>query len=125
MEYGFYHPDRGYWQTNSMPNADILSTYPDGTIEVPLQPSALHRFDGLEWVAPTAEEISAEMSRQVRANRDYILATVVDPLVSNPLRWGDLTTEQQQAWAAYRHALLDISQQSGFPTSVLWPEVPA
>lgn len=124
MEYGFYHPERGYWQTVSMPSDDVIASYPEGTIEVPLKPSALHRFDGTQWVAPTAEELTAEMARQVRANRDYILATVVDPLVSNPLRWGDLTPEQQQAWADYRRALLDVPQQAGFPANVIWPTAP-
>lgn len=65
---------------------------------------------------PTADHI-----RQIR---DNILATVVDPLVSNPLRWADLTADQQQAWADYRRALLDVPQQAGFPQNVSWPVKP-
>jgi hypothetical protein len=61
---------------------------------------------------------------QVRATRDYILTTVVDPLASNILRWNDLTAEQQQAWADYRRALLDVPQQEGFPETVIWPTAP-
>lgn len=124
MEYGFYHPEFGYWQTNSEPSADIVASYPDGTIEVPLKPSALHSFDGVQWVPPTAEQLTAEMAKKVRADRDRILRTVVDPLASNPLRWGDLTPEQQQAWADYRRALLDVPQQAGFPENVIWPTAP-
>lgn len=46
MERGFYHPSRGYWQTNSDVPQHILDTYPKGTIEVPLKPGA-----DFEWVA--------------------------------------------------------------------------
>ncbi|MBD8687065.1 MULTISPECIES: hypothetical protein [unclassified Rhizobium] len=31
QEYGFYHPDRGYWQTTNQPPKDILDSYPEGT----------------------------------------------------------------------------------------------
>jgi hypothetical protein len=36
-----------------------------------------------------------------------------------------LTTEQQDAWAAYRQELRDIPQQAGFPLTVVWPTPPA
>ena len=76
------------------------------------------------YVPPTQEELDAVASRETRVERKIILATVVDPLVSNPLRWADLTVEQQQAWADYRRALLDVPQQSGFPSDVIWPTQP-
>lgn len=65
-----------------------------------------------------------ETADHIRQIRDNILATVVDPLVSNPLRWADLTADQQQAWADYRRALLDVPQQAGFPQNVSWPVKP-
>lgn len=49
MEHGFFHPDRGYWQTNSGIPAQILATYPEGTIEVPLKPGPDYEWQG-EWV---------------------------------------------------------------------------
>ena len=76
------------------------------------------------YVPPTQAELDAVAAKQIRKQRDSILTTVVDPLVSNPMRWGDLTAEQQQAWADYRRALLDVPQQSGFPTDVAWPTRP-
>jgi hypothetical protein len=76
------------------------------------------------YVPPTQEEVNAAAEKQVRLQRDRILAVVVDPLVSNPLRWADLSVEQQEAWADYRRALLDVPQQSGFPTNVTWPIKP-
>ena len=125
MEKGFYHSSVGYWQTLSTPNEDVRQSYPSGTVEVPLQPSHLHTFNGTEWVAPTQAELDAEAAAQVRGERDSILAQVVDPLVSNPLRWGDLTTEKQAEWTQYRTDLLDVPQQAGFPHDVTWPTSPS
>lgn len=63
MEYGYFHPDRGYWQTTNEPAQHILDGYPTGTVEVPLKPSALHQWNGTAWaeVTPTpAEALAAE-----------------------------------------------------------------
>lgn len=49
-EYGFYHEERGYWQTLAKPSDDELSTYPVGTIEVPLRISGNHHWENGEWV---------------------------------------------------------------------------
>lgn len=76
------------------------------------------------YVPPTQEELDAAAAEAVRAERDYKLVSEVDPIVSNPLRWADLTAEKQAEWAAYRRALLDITAQSGFPHSVVWPTKP-
>ena len=53
-----------------------------------------------------------------------ILATVVDPMVSNPLRWADLSSNKQTEWSQYRTDLLNVPQQAGFPASVTWPTEP-
>ena len=76
------------------------------------------------YVPPTQAELDAAQAEIVRNDRDGILRNVVDPLVSNPLRWGGMTAEQQAAWTTYRQALLDVPQQSGFPNSVVWPTKP-
>jgi hypothetical protein len=76
------------------------------------------------YVQPTQTEIDAAAAANTRAIRDSILTNVVDPIVSNPLRWAGITAEKQAEWAAYRRALLDISQQSGFPHNVVWPTQP-
>jgi hypothetical protein len=76
------------------------------------------------YVPPTQAERDAAQAQIVRNDRDTILTNTVDPLVSNPLRWAGLTAEKQTAWAAYRQALLEIPQQSGFPHNVAWPTKP-
>ena len=76
------------------------------------------------YVPPTQAEFDATAATAVRQQRDIILATQVDPVVTNPLRWADLSEEEQAAWAAYRRALLDITTQAGFPHDIVWPVAP-
>ena len=67
MEKGFFHPDRGYWQTVSQPSQAIIDSYPAGTTEVPLKPDADYEWQNGEWVhvpppEPTPEELRALMT---------------------------------------------------------------
>jgi hypothetical protein len=126
MEHGFYHPDRGYWQTNDDVSEDILATYPEGTVEVDLPGHSDQRFDGaaLRWVDLTTAEMEEKYAPLVRFERDILLRQVVDPVVTNPLRWSEMTSEKQQEWADYRAALLQIPDQEGFPLNVVWPTKP-
>ena len=124
MEKGFYHSSRGYWQTNSDPSETVRMEYPSGTIEVPLQPSDKHTFNGTEWVAPTQAELDAGLAASLRFERDQKLAYEVDPLVTNPLRWSELTDTKQAEWTQYRTDLLNLPDQSGFPNTVSWPTKP-
>lgn len=73
---------------------------------------------------PSDEELYATKAAEVRARRDYLLQSEVDPIVSNPLRWASMPAEKQGEWVAYRQALLDIPQQDGFPANVDWPVKP-
>lgn len=68
---------------------------------------------------------ASKAGERVRAERDMKLATEVDPIAGNALRWAALDAGTQAAWAAYRQALLDIPAQAGFPHNVTWPEVPS
>lgn len=124
MEHGFYHPSRGYWQTISNPSAEIRATYPDGTVETPLQPSPIHVWDGTQWVEPAQSVKDEYAAAQIRMKREYILIGELDPIVSNPLRWAAMSDAERQAWSDYRQALLDITDQSGFPHNVTWPTKP-
>lgn len=76
------------------------------------------------YVPPTQAELDAEAAASVRAQRDSLLVNEVDPIVSNPLRWADLTTAQQNAWTQYRTDLLNVPDQSGFPNTINWPTKP-
>ena len=80
--------------------------------------------DYAAYVPPTQEELDAALAASIRGQRDSLLATEVDPLVTNPLRWAELTEAQQAAWTQYRRDLLDITAQAGFPNEVVWPTKP-
>lgn len=80
-------------------------------------------------VKMTAAEVTAHLNppptaEAERANRDSLLQQL-DTIVSNPLRFAELTLEQQSALAEYRQFLLDVPQQEGFPLAVDWPVMPA
>jgi hypothetical protein len=86
--------------------------------------------DGAEPIEMTDEEalllVPADeiIADGVRSRRDYLLENEVDKIAGNALRWTSLNAEQQQAWADYRKALLDVPEQDGFPHDVIWPEKP-
>mgnify|MGYP000855862989 CR=1 FL=1 len=76
------------------------------------------------YVPPTQAELDAELARNEREKRDYRLQTEIDPIVMNPLRWGDLSASEQASVATLRQSLLDVPQQAGFPNRVTWPTKP-
>ena len=79
--------------------------------------------DVAPYIPPTQAELDAELSEQLRGERDGLLFEL-DAFVGNPLRWGSLSAEQQDVWAVYRQLLLDVPQQDGFPNDVVWPVKP-
>jgi len=111
------HPEYG-WIPYTLRNDDTDTTVDNTAVK------AILGSNLAAYVPPTQEELDAQAAASVRAQRDNLLRGVVDPIVSNPLRWADMTAEQQAAWTAYRTALLDITDQAGFPHSVTWPTKP-
>jgi hypothetical protein len=80
--------------------------------------------DYAAYVAPTQAELDAELATNLRAERDDKLVNEVDPIVTNPLRWAELTEAKQAEWTQYRTDLLNLPDQSGFPNSITWPTKP-
>jgi hypothetical protein len=60
----------------------------------------------------------------IREQRNEKLLQEVDPLVTNPLRWAELTEDKQAEWTQYRTDLLNIPEQAGFPDNITWPTKP-
>lgn len=85
-------------------------------VDAQVQPGWIREQGG--FVPPGADQMAAK----VRAERDRLLKTNVDTF--NALRWESLPPEQQQLMRAYRQALLDVPEQSGFPWTVQWPQMP-
>ena len=117
MDVEINHPKFG-WIPYTLDPSDTDTTINNDEV------MALIGADFAAYVAPTQAELDAAAAAQVRAERDNILVTVVDPIVSNNLRWVDMTSEKQAEWAAYRTALLDITEQAGFPNTITWPTKP-
>jgi hypothetical protein len=111
------HPDYG-WIPYTLDPSDTDNTVDNGTV------MSLIGTDFTAYVAPTQAELDEETAAQVRSDRDYKLLTEVDPLVSNPLRWAELTSDKQTEWSQYRTDLLNVPQQSGFPNTITWPVKP-
>ena len=61
---------------------------------------------------------------EARRERGYRLKEEVDPLLTNPLRWAELTDDKQAEWTQYRTDLLNLPEQSGFPNDITWPTKP-
>ena len=112
------HPEHG-WIPYTIDPADTDTTISSDEI------MALIGTQFAAYVAPTQAELNAETAANFRVERYNILVAVVDPLVSNPLRWADITADQKAAWSQYRTDLLAVPQQSGFPNSITWPTEPS
>jgi len=116
MDVEINHPVHG-WIPYTLDPADTDNTINNDDV------MALIGSNFTAYVAPTQAELDSETAANVRAERDNILATVVDPMVSNPLRWADLSSDKQSEWSQYRTDLLNIPQQAGFP-DVNFPVAP-
>ena len=118
MDVEINHPEHS-WIPYTVDPADTDTTIDNEEV------MALIGTDFTAYVAPTQAELDATTAAQVRGERDNILTTVVDPLVSNPLRWADLTSDKQAEWSQYRTDLLGVPQQAGFPNNITWPTKPS
>jgi hypothetical protein len=80
----------------------------------------IEAFEPIPIVDPTNEE-KASRIRNIR--NGYLVE--LDNLVMNPMRWASFTDEQKNELQNYRQQLLDITDQSTFPESVVWPTRPS
>ena len=117
MDVEINHPVHG-WITYTVDPADTDTTIDNDAV------MALVGTTFTAYVPPTQEELDAQAAAQVRGERDQRLISEVDPIVTNPLRWADLTAAEQAEWTQYRTDLLNITDQAGFPNTVTWPTKP-
>lgn len=112
------HPEHGWIPYHLTPDDTDTTIDNDALLE-------LIGSDFAPYVPPTQEELDAKATINARSRRDTLLRQEVDPIVSNPLRWADLSPQEQSDVSAYRLALLDVPQQSGFPNAISWPNKPS
>jgi len=111
------HPDYG-WIPYTLDPSDTDMTIDNNAV------MSLISTNFTSYVAPTQAELDAELEANLRSQRDQKLVEELDPIVTNPLRWAELTSDKQTEWTQYRTDLLNVPQQSGFPTNVTWPDKP-
>jgi hypothetical protein len=85
----------------------------------PAKPEEHYEFDysTKQWVLNIADAVSSVLTRRTQC------LSAIDRI--NPLWWNSMTQSQQDEVAQYRQALLDITSQPGYPTTVEWPQKPA
>ena len=108
---------------------EIHVTIPEPNVQVPEEvwQNAINSMHNtiIDGVTSQVDHRSDEQkSSDARILRDLLLTSEVDPIVTNPLRWAELSSTEQQQWSDYRTALLNVPQQSGFPNEVNWPTKP-
>ena len=108
------HPDYG-WIPYTLSSLDT-----DMTIDN----TELLSLIGSDFTPFSQADHDARVAFFERDTRDVKLRNEVDPVVTNPLRWADLTEAKQNEWATYRTDLLNVPQQAGFPNTINWPTKP-
>ena len=111
------HPEFGWIPYTLMPDDTDMTV--DNSVLLTLIGS-----DYAAYVAPTQAELDTALAANLRGQRDQKLAEEVDPTVTNPLRWAELTDAKQAEWTQYRTDLLNLPDQAGFPNTVTWPTKP-
>lgn len=117
-EQGWYHPDRGYWQTISEPSEAMREAYPEGTVEVALPPGTNYEpsvVDGVfTWLAkpevsPVPLVVDASQIRLALRQRDELEATVAwaatDPSLSIWWQYSPTVKRADVRWDAWMAAL--------------------
>ena len=117
MDVEINHPQYG-WISYTLDPSDTDTTIDNDAV------MALIGTNFAAYVPPTQAELDAAAAASVRADRDRRLVTEVDPIVSNALRWADLTAAKQAEWTQYRTDLLNVPDQAGFPHDITWPTKP-
>lgn len=93
-------------------------TQPTGYVVEEVQPIEIEGVWTQQWqVRPPTEQETSAKTIEVRAERNRLLTD------SDWTQVKDAPVDQA-AWAAYRQALRDITQQAGFPWEITWPEMP-
>lgn len=87
-------------------------------VEIPKKPSEYHVFD---WNTKSWNPKDDLASLNVKMKRNFLLADSDWTQTLNV----PFSQEKQQEWAIYRQQLRDITFQSGYPYTVIWPTAPS
>lgn len=100
-----YYPPTNYYIDNGAP------------VEFPPHSFKYANFD---YTTKTWVENVVYLENEVKAKRNALLSASDWTQLPN----GPLSAERQAEWATYRQQLRDITDQTGYPTDVIWPTTP-
>jgi hypothetical protein len=78
-EIGFYHPSVGYWQAIAGVTPEILESYPEGTMQVPLIPGSNYEWKDNQWVEKPVEPI-VYTDEEIKSFRAAAYIREADPI---------------------------------------------
>lgn len=98
---------------------EIAVQLANGSTEFVMPEKFLQTLSELDpnYVAPTEEERNNILAEIIREERNDLLSE------SDWTQLADAPVDQT-AWATYRQELRDLTNQTGFPTTVNWPTKP-
>lgn len=69
-------------------------------------------YNGVIYIDPA--ELQSAQETEIRAIRNQYLVEYVDSVVSNPLRWADMSADEQAKITNYRRYLLDYTESENW-----------
>ena len=113
---GLAPPGHAVMETESPVDFTAYAVRSGSVVPMPSKPIGFFTFDhaSFEWVADVTK---ADV--HVRQQRSQLLAQ------SDWTQLPDVPLATKEAWAVYRQALRDITEQPGYPLDVVWPSPPA
>jgi len=121
-----YPPDFSYLEV-SEPIDDskyYIDPQSQQIIAFPEKPNQYHTWN---WTTKTWQDLRTEQqkysqaAREIQRQRAQLLASS-DWVVIKAMDQG---TQVPEAWSTYRQQLRDITQQTGYPFTVVWPTAPS
>ena len=105
MRQGVEHVE-GKWYTKYVLGPVFIDTVVDGVTTTAAQHEAVYKANK-----------DAERAANIRSNRNQLL---------KDCDWTQIedSTADKEAWATYRQALRDVTNQDGFPWTINWPDAP-
>jgi hypothetical protein len=93
-------------------------------VEIPMQPSSEHTWN---WTTKQWENLVTEEMRQTKASIQILIKRkqLLDSTDWRVIKAMDTGTSIAPAWQTYRQQLRDITQQTGYPFTVTWPQPPS
>ena len=99
--------------------------YDKYSLEIPYSVNLAARIesDYANWLqkAKDAEKLVEET--KIRDYRDQLLNDI-DVKYCNAEKWTNMTDDKKSEWTAYKQALRDVPEQSGFPYTITFPKIP-